>query len=1057
VNHLSELGDQSVQVRVLGPVAVVGSLTNITDMVAGRILQTLVLSCPLSTSIETLVGAIWGEHPPKTWKSAFRTHLSVARSVLLENKVPLSIEKVSQGFELCGDLKVVDAFAFRDLLRESRNVSDPAVRAEVLRRSVALWTGEIEPILFDGPLVNEADRLLGQLDEARRALFGLRIELGDFAETIIELRELFEADTSNEVIAELLASALMGSARFDQARDVLSAFKARSTSLGLIPGQGIQALTRQLLMTNLGGPLSQLTPDSLPGPYRARQPTVNRLVTESILSVLREVQHQASMLVVYGPAGVGKSFVAAQIARDFHARNAVVLSANAQQHGRPFQPLRDLLGTWQVALEQDLIEIDSLFFEVLDEGHPDRDLLIIIDDSQWLDIATTKVLSRLCQRGVPERTAIVLLCRPGEESPFVTKWLREASLLPEHQSFDLNNFSLHEVLDFVKLKQPQLRVSEQWRLANQLFDKTGGLPILCELIVDQHLEPVDVDEARLIPWIGASTESEFSDIQRRVLATAAIVGFEFSLSIIAEAVGVSLAAVIDAVDHGRRLKIIGRRSGSVGLFRHELTRSAAVDLVGAQEQAQIHRSVADVLQRRNGEIGRIALHRASALIDVQQHDEIAEALRLVEGLQHDLRWEDSLRAGLLVDRSLRLQPWLASSDDLFTVAFLLGSALQACEDWHQGRAKFVEAFDIAEAQGDADKMSAVAIASFGSNQPLDGDPQRLRWLKVVIDALPGQSEKSVQAMADYVYLESLGVETAFGTKCFEQLNEFLSSCEDLRLQGLAWHGVLAHHIGSPGARDKLEAANKALLCKDFSDAEAVATALLVSASSSLRLGFVEEAKRNIEEFGVLASKRQRVGDQWISICCDAVFAEWAGEEETSTRLVDDGLNLALRHELPEGISCWGVFQIGRSMRTDDWSLLAPLLLDVPSDSLVEVAARLCTQAGNRDIEVVRSELAEFLPKVISQPRGLQWIPLMSMVAYAATKVGGSVVDDCIDLLTPYSGSVLMMPFMPVACFGPADRLLSRLYSSRCEVAKANQLAQSSDALCDRSGLVGWSA
>src|SRR5205085_7718299 len=138
------------------------------------------------------------------------------------------------------------------------------------------------------------------------------------------------------------------------------------------------------------------------------------------------------VLAVYGEPGVGKTALleyAVEAGRDFRVARAVGVEAEMEL---PFAALHQLcsqsLGVLEclpdpqrAALEvalgldagrpSDAFLIGLAVLNLLSEAAEDRPILCVVDDAQWLDLASAGVLAFVARRLLAERVAIVFAAR----------------------------------------------------------------------------------------------------------------------------------------------------------------------------------------------------------------------------------------------------------------------------------------------------------------------------------------------------------------------------------------------------------------------------------------------------------------------------------------------------------------------------------------------------------------------------------------------------------------------------------------------------------------------
>jgi DNA-binding SARP family transcriptional activator len=1054
VGNSSEIVPDEIILRVLGPVILYG--VPLADTLSTKVLTVVALAAPNKVTMEELASAIWGEARPRTWSSSLRTHLSVARKLLRSNEGGFDILSDEGGFAMAGDLNRIDVVRFRSLVQVSRVEAEPQICCNNLTAALELWrsAGSDEfDSSFDLHFTNAHDHvsldLLALTDEARRLLWKLQIELGHGVRVAHELKPLFHSNPADQSIAELFLKALSSVGSNDETVSAIGAHRRVMEQRGLEMAPVIQRISRTSVGELVAGTLEFLR-------FSGTIPNVLQRAQKQIPRAIGEVLCIGRVFVFMGQAGMGKSVALLQVAQQLVNDQVVVLFGSCEPNMQPLQPIEELLLPWRKSFDPTLLPSEDLVLGLL-EREVNGPISFMIDDAHLLDLASVKLLRRVISRGLPEHVSVVLACRTDEGSQAVRRFLAELRSSPWSEFHDLGNFTHAEVHKFVQLRRPQLRRGEVRELSDQLVETSSGMPLLTELLLDADLK---LEVAR--DDIAAHLEYEVDQLRpdhRNVLCVAALCGLQFDVSLVAEASGVTAALVFDAIDAGYRLGLLEKRERNRGRFRHELTRASLIASIGFEQKSNFHRRVGAVCATRKGDNGVVTEHLASALIDSQDPHDVIAVLQRVRVLEDSQDWEVAQRVLRLVSEAVSLQPWLQIDDIPFDLALLSALALQAAGDWGDARKSFATAFSKGQLLGRVDLMATVAFLSYGSNQPLDGDPERVNWLRTVYEFAEPGSEYSIRSAADLVYLEAIHDMSDYGMGLVDVLRTCVISESDLRLRGFAYHGLLVVDIGSAHINERQAMAQQMLANRDAYEPEVTATALLVLATTSLQLGDVAAATVYMDDCRLLAAQKGRAGDRWITNTWLAVLAEWAGDTVAADHNLAIALDLAERHELPDGFLGWVVFVAGRAMRTGDWTMLLPANSPISGrfeeHALDELCLGLCLDAVSGGTLYPEKALDVAVQRVATASRSVAWIPQVVSLSICAAIRGGEAARQCLELLTPYEGTVLFTPFLPAACFGPADLLLAKLAVAIGRASDAAKWFGSSDALCERIGLNGW--
>jgi DNA-binding SARP family transcriptional activator len=230
------------------------------------LLAALLLRAGEPVPVATLVGELWGEHPPATAVKAAQVYVSQLRKTLGEQ----TIETHPLGYLLrLDDDDSLDVRRFERLLDRGRRLLADGAAEEarsVLGEALALWRG---PALADFRYDDFAGSEIRRLEELRLVALEQRLEadlaLGRHGEAVPELEALVRTHPLRESLRRLLIVALYRSGRQADALAVYHDAKATLLDeLGLDPGHSLQQLERAILV--------QDPSLDLPAPERVERP-----------------------------------------------------------------------------------------------------------------------------------------------------------------------------------------------------------------------------------------------------------------------------------------------------------------------------------------------------------------------------------------------------------------------------------------------------------------------------------------------------------------------------------------------------------------------------------------------------------------------------------------------------------------------------------------------------------------------------------------------------------------------------------------------------------------
>ena len=251
-----------MEFRILGPLEVVDDGAGLT--LGGRhqraLLALLLLSADEVVSSDTMVEALWGEHPPRTALTSIQNSISRLRKLLgaerLVTKPP--------GYVLRLETDALDARQARGLAEAAR-AEEPEQRAILLRKAEQLWRGSS---LAEFAYEAFAQTAIAQLEELRLGLTEERIEaeleLGHHVDLLSELESLIlEHPLRERLRGQVMLSLYRSGRQADALHAYQEARRVLLEQLGIEPGPALQRLHGAILRQerSLEGAAARASPD----------------------------------------------------------------------------------------------------------------------------------------------------------------------------------------------------------------------------------------------------------------------------------------------------------------------------------------------------------------------------------------------------------------------------------------------------------------------------------------------------------------------------------------------------------------------------------------------------------------------------------------------------------------------------------------------------------------------------------------------------------------------------------------------------------------------------
>ncbi len=323
---------------------------------------------------------------------------------------------------------------------------------------------------------------------------------------------------------------------------------------------------------------------------------------------------RSDSLVIHGEAGIGKTALleyAVAHAEDMTVVRALGVESEAElqfsgllellrpllDHLPEIPPkqedaLRSALGLGQ-AEAHDRFTIGAATLSLLAAAAESNPLIVVVDDAQWLDRATSDALLFATKRLVADSAAVLVAIRDGEGQGFDP---------PGIDRVELGGLTAEEAAYLLTAGNGQAVAPE---VGHHLWEATQGNPLaLLEMPSLLSAEQLAGREALSEPLpAGAAAQQAFEGRadtlpadSRRALEVAAV-----SLSADVEPVtaalavlGIESAALETAEDAGLIVIADGRIT-----FRHPLVRSAAFHRAAPSERRAAHRALAEALRERS--------------------------------------------------------------------------------------------------------------------------------------------------------------------------------------------------------------------------------------------------------------------------------------------------------------------------------------------------------------------------------------------------------------------------------------------------------------------------
>jgi DNA-binding SARP family transcriptional activator len=731
------------------------------------VLAALLLELGRAVPADRLIRLVWGEEPPARAESSLQAYISNLRRALEPGRRPREEPRVlvtrPGGYALEVSREAVDVARFEEMAARGHAQLAPGTAAAAaaatatLDVALALWRGPLLPELADEPWVTDAAiRLARVRAQAIEDQMEARLLLGEHASLVAPLEQAVFADPYRERFRAQLALSLYRSGRQREALATLDEARAALAEVGLEPGRELRRLEQDLLdqaphldappSADRAAPAAPNLADATAAIVERRGPRafVGRdHELEVVRSALDAARHgRGRPVVVSGEPGIGKTRLVEELAA--HADGAVVAWARCPesaaqaaywpciQIGRQIEAAGVIAPDLVTGLlpEEDTVPDDPMAdrlalhvaaARVLTSAT--RPLIIVVDDLQWADPASLRVIEFLA--GELQRTNVLLVATvrpvgPDASAPLID-CLAELARAPGAVRLDLSGLTQEAVERWLAERDQQA----DGAVADLVHDRTGGNPFFIGEVVE-----LLASEGRLRDLAAASrgtaVPAAVHDVIRRrvgrltpstqqLLTTASVLGRTFDVDVLGAVAALSPMDVLDALDPALDSGLVTEHDKPGRFqFAHALVADALSAELTAVRRARLHASVATALLRLRSteldeDVAALAHHTyegASAGIAEEAYTWAVTAARLASTrLAHEDASEHWLRAARAVETARPLD--IAARHQALVeagLALLRVDAVAAAYD------PLVEAMELALATGDPELIVPPAAA-----------------------------------------------------------------------------------------------------------------------------------------------------------------------------------------------------------------------------------------------------------------------------------------------------------------------------------------------------------
>ncbi|MFN2537319.1 MAG: AAA family ATPase [Mycobacteriales bacterium] len=751
------------------------------------------------------------------------------------------------------------------------------------------------------------------------------------------------------------------------------------------------------------------------------------------------------LLMVTGEPGIGKSALLAELARRATASGARVLRGGCWQGDGvpPYWPWTQVLrrlafqgpasgsgGSGPQAADERFQFFDAVATALL-AAAAEQPLVVVLDDLQWADTASVRLIDFVVRQLSGERALVVGAYRDTEPAEAIRAL--PGQLLP---LTGVDADGVATLITGITGTRPDAARAEAVRR------RCGGNPFFVREL------------SRLVlasgGWDAAMPDSVRETVLQRLtrlspecvdlLRWVATAGVDIDSSLLADVTG---APVADLLDEAVRARVLLDDDGPH--LAHDLFREALLSELSASRLADQHAALGHALAVRGAPPEQVAAHLVAAASPEARTWSERAARDATARFGHEeaaRHWRNAIQhARDDTDRTLLLLELAASHDRD-------GQSAPA-------RAAYLQAAELARTRGDARSIAVAALGVHamgmrgGSKGGLDA-----ALLAEASEALRG-SEPGLRARV----LAALARNARHG---YEPVGE---AAQDAAAEAVALaeqagdHGALAvahlarHDIswvpGTAAERLRTIDAMRAAAVR-AGDADLAAEALLLRAAALLERGDPagrSELERYTREVAVLGHARSR----WLSLSRLSTVATIAGRVQEALDVADEALALGQRIGIPDAAGCYGTTR----------GALGALGAPVPQiDELLDGAdpmwpmfplLRAWTSVLRGEHDLAREQVRGFAVQDVLEKYDLE---LLNAAAVVLAEIGSAEQRQWIyDHLLPYAGLHVVVGGC-AAYDGAVDHHLGRL-ARGLGLPDADAHFEAALAMYERLGAPAW--
>ncbi len=928
--------------------------------------------------------------------------------------------------------------------------------------------------------------------EVQPKVLDLLLHLIREREHVVSRRELLDHLWGDAAVVESVLTTAI-----HEARVALGDNASRQWAVKTVPRRGYRFVARIE-----EGPASEAAPAprSSPDPWTrdvfvGREDSLRRL--QSALDAARAGRGRS--LVVAGESGIGKTRLIEELASRAEAGGAQVLTGWCYEGegSPPYWPWSQLLRCAIPEEHPDEALIDmgagaadlATLVPVLHELRPDlpepvriqsgksrfhlfesiatflanaakrRPLLILVDDLNWADHASLRLLGFLAREVRRARILVVATVREGEGGahPVLEETLAELARQSPGDRIRLEGLHPDETRQLIAGLTGQ---EPSPGLVRAIVERGEGNPFFVkEMLSLLHAQGgLEEDEA----WTSAVPPGVRDVILRRlhrssptcqrVLALGAVLGRDFRWELLERVADLGSQELSAALDEARAAGFLHEHPTQAGHYRfaHALTRETLYAEWNATERASWHLRTGEELEALTASDptapqAELAHHFLKAAPGGVAEKAVDYAVRAAE---HAVTVHAHDEAVKHYGRALEALDLLEMPDDAQRCELLiaLGTAqLDAQHSDPRGRESLLRAAEIARTLGRPDQLARAALELAGTaHHAGPGDPIVIELLEEALARLEGGDEAlKARVMADLA-IQRLSAESLDeGAALSEQAVLLAQKTGDAVTLGETLNLRLVFLSGPQHVRERLGQADLLLdLASEAGSADLAMFGHRWRLVSMLELGEIEAADRELEAYERAAGAARAWAARWYASTFRAMRALFEGRLADAERLAFEAFSQRRHEPSPLILYTFGAQLLWLRREQGRLGEIEPYVQEHPLDSRFPLVAafratRTLLDAERGSLDAARLELERLASDRLAElPRDFTFLYSVAVLCELCAAVGDAASAAILyDALRPFADRNVVL-FVGTLCLGSASRYLGLAAATMGELERA---------------------